>query len=233
MKNITTKNLPEAMRPYEKCLALGADALSDAELLAVIIRTGSNGVSSIELAQEILSETSPKGDLSGLFSITTARLRKFRGIGRVKAIQLLSIVELSKRMARTEAKKRLDFCSPQSIAEYYMEDFRHDTREKLMVVMLDTKLRKISDEVISTGTVNASIVSPREIFVSALKAEAVYIVLIHNHPSGDATPSQNDIEATRRILAAGKLIGIQLMDHLIIGDNTYISLKSSGYMISE
>lgn len=218
------------MRPYEKFLSFGPNALSDAELLAVIIKTGTSGISSIELAARILETASDTGTADGLVGLTLNRLTQMRGIGKVKALQILAVVELSRRIAKSSAHTKLDFNHPASIAGYYMEDLRHAKREQLIAVMLDTKLRLIGDEVISCGTVNASIVSPREVFLAAMKLDAVYIVIIHNHPSGDPTPSRNDIAITRRLQLSGQLLGITLIDHIIIGDNRFISLKDSGFM---
>lgn len=229
-KNKTTKQIPASMRPYEKFLSFGPESLSDAELLAVIIKTGTEGISSVELAARILEEAGCDGTARGLVGITMNKLTKMRGIGRVKALQILAVVELSRRIAKSCAYTRLDFHNPESVAGYYMEDLRHAKREKLIAVMLDTKLRMIGDETISCGTVNASIVSPREIFLAAMRLDAVYIVIIHNHPSGDPTPSRNDIAITKRIQLSGQLLGITLIDHIIIGDNRFISLKDSGFM---
>ena len=205
----------------------GAGALSDAELLAVIIKTGTTGISSIELAAGIIDMAcngSGSTNLAGLTGIGYEDLVSIRGIGSVKALQIMAVI------SKSCAYRRLDFRNPVSIADYYMEDLRHAECERLVLVMLDTKLRLIKDEIISTGTVNASIVSPREIFVAALRAGAVFIVMLHNHPSGDAEPSSNDIAITRRVQLAGEMLGISLIDHIIIGDNRFVSLKESGLM---
>lgn len=233
LKNRRTKDLPASMRPYEKFILYGAGALSDAELLAVIIKTGTTGISSIELAAGIIDMAcngSGSTSLAGLTGIGYEDLVSIRGIGSVKALQIMAVIELSRRISKSCAYRRLDFRNPVSIADYYMEDLRHAECERLVLVMLDTKLRLIKDEVISTGTVNASIVSPREIFVAALRAGAVFIVMLHNHPSGDAEPSSNDIAITRRVQLAGEMLGISLIDHIIIGDNRFVSLKESGLM---
>ena len=155
---------------------------------------------------------------------------KIKGVGKVKALQLLAIGELSRRIAKTSIDKGEVFCEPEMIARYYMEDMRHLQREEVILVLMNSKSQIIKDEVISKGTVNSSILSPREIFLLALKYNAVHIVLLHNHPSGDPTPSKEDLLMTARVAEAGKLIGISLMDHLIIGDNKYISLKERGFL---
>ncbi len=150
---------------------------------------------------------------------------KIKGVGRVKAIELLCLAEITKRMAKELQKDRLKLTTPKNVADYYMQDLRHLTREQVILVMLDTKNKIIKDMVISTGTVNTSIMPIREVFIQALKYEAVNIILLHNHPSGDPTPSAEDLRVSKRIQEAGNFIGITLMDHIIIGDNKYISLK--------
>lgn len=218
------KNLPESERPYEKCQKLGVKALSDAELLAVIIKTGTKNIRSTELALHILNLCAPKGGLSGLCHLTLSDLQKVKGIGKVKAIQVLCAAELSIRISASAAAGKLNFNRPDTIAAYYMEEMRHYTQEHLMLMMFDTKNRLIKDCLMFKGTVNAAMINPREIFIEALKHDAVSIVLVHNHPSGDPAPSTEDIKVTRTMAHAGRLIGIQLLDHLIIGDHRYESL---------
>jgi DNA repair protein RadC len=222
---IRTEKTNTVLRPYEKCLTLGAETLSDAELLAVILRTGVSGMNSIELAQHIFSVCCRSKGLLGLSSITIPELLKIRGVGKVKAVQIKCICELSRRTAKQSASAKLKFTEPEAIAAYYMQDLRLLEKEHMILVLLDSKCRKIAD-----GTVNASLVTPREVFAEALKYNAVSVVLLHNHPSGDAAPSHNDIAVTDRIVQAGKILGVQVIDHIIIGDNTYTSLKEKEYM---
>lgn len=219
------KDMIEEERPYEKCERLGADSLTDIELLAVLLRNGTINTNSLELARRILYPDNKKGGLITLHQWSVAQLRKIHGIGRVKALQIICIVELSKRLAKASAIKGLDFSSPAKIAEYYMEDMRHNRQEHMKLLMLNTKSRLIGETDISKGTVNASVISPRELFIEALQKNAVSIILLHNHPSGDPSPSREDILLTRRIQAAGSLIGIELLDHIIIGNNCYTSLS--------
>lgn len=216
-------------RPYEKCLKYGAEYLSDAELLAVILRTGTKGESAIELAGKILNSTVNKG-LKGLYNMTSSQLRSIKGIGSAKAVQIQCICELSKRIAKQRAAERLNFSSAATIADYYMEDLRHLAREHLMLIMLDNKCNLIKDSVITIGTINASLISTREVFLEAFRNNAYYIVLIHNHPSGNPNPSNSDLEVTRDIKNAGDLLGISLVDHIIIGDNSYVSFKEYNYI---
>lgn len=229
-KYCTVKELPLTERPYEKCEKSGPGALSDAELLAVIIRTGSLNERAVDVAAGVLNYSNTHTGLIGLNHLTLKELMSVKGIGRVKAIQLLCVAELTKRMAKATNEDRLHFLNPQSIADYYMQDMRHLSMEKILLVMLDSKSKFLKDIIISSGTVSSSLLSPREIFLLALKYEAVNIILIHNHPSGDPTPSKEDINTTRRMKEAGNLIGIKLMDHIIIGDNKYISLGEQGYL---
>ncbi len=227
---LTVKELPVSERPYEKCERYGATVLSDAELLAVIIRTGTKHQRAIELAVNILNYSTAYPGLKGLNYLTIKELMKIKGIGRVKAIELVCLTELTRRMAKDNLKDRICLTTPQNVAAYYMQDMRHLTREQVILLMLNSKNKLMKDMVISEGTVNTSIMPTREIFVHAVKEGAVNIILLHNHPSGDPTPSAEDIRVTRKLTEAGNLIGISLMDHIIIGDNKYISLKEQGLM---
>ncbi len=224
----TMKQIPKEVRPYERCLKYGPQVLSDAELLAVILRSGSVGENSLEMSNRLLSLGTMQQGLLGLLQMSVEELQTVRGIGSVKAIQLICIGELSRRIAKASASEGIVMGSPETIANYYMEDMRHQSQEILQMMMLNTKNRLIAEKIISKGTVNASLISSREIFLEALKHHAVYIILIHNHPSGDPTPSREDIVVTRRVREAGRMIGIELMDHIIIGDHSYISLKERG-----
>ena len=220
----TMKNLPEQERPYEKCWRQGAGSLTDAELLSVILRTGSRGEPALELSRRIL-EQFPQGGLLGIYHVSLPDLTQIRGIGPVKAVQLKCIAELSRRMAKAQAGSSLSFTDPETVAEYYMEQLRHEKREKTLLLLLDGKNRIIREHMISEGTVNLSMASSREIFIEALKYEAVYIILIHNHPSGDPTPSMQDLKSTKMIKKAGDFMEIPLLDHIIIGDCSYVSLR--------
>ena len=217
------KEMAEEERPYEKCLRYGAGRLSNVELLAVLLRTGTKGMNSLELAKSILEAPSGEETLLNIHQITLQKLKRLRGIGKVKAVQILCLSELAKRLAKASAKEGLVFHLPVTIAEYYMEEMRHQKQEHMKLLMLDTKSKLLGESNISKGTVNASLVSPRELFIEALDCGAVSIILLHNHPSGDPTPSQADILFTKRVKEAGELIGISLLDHIIIGNNCYIS----------
>ena len=220
-----TSNFCEQDRPYEKCLSAGPAVLSDSELLAVIIRTGTRGLTSVDLAKKILSLSKNQSGLPGICHLTLQELMKIPGIGEVKAIQILCIVELSKRIATYQAKEKIIFNNPATIAEYYMEQLRHEEQEQMICMMLDTKNQLIGEELLTRGTVNASIASPREIYLSALRYHAVHIILVHNHPSGDPIPSQADMDFTQKMKYAGELLDIHLIDHIIVGDQKYVSFS--------
>lgn len=231
MERITMKDIPVDERPCEKCWKAGPGGLSDAELLSIVIRTGSIEDNSLVLAQKILALNYPQEGILGLLHLSMQELMEVKGIGRVKGAQLLCIGELSrriwKRMARTNSAT---FSNPANIANYFIEEIRHREQELVYIMLLNTKGAMIRDVLISQGTVNTSVVSPREIFVEALKYHAVSLVLVHNHPSGDPSPSRADLSLTHRVKEAGDLIGVRLLDHIIIGDNTYISLKERGIL---
>lgn len=217
------KDIPEKERPYEKCLLLGANSLSDSELLAVILRFGTQGKSALELASEVLYSKHSQNGVLNIHRWNLQELMHIKGVGQVKAIQILCISELAKRLSKAYAAPGLSFQNPSTIANYYMEDMRHYQQEHMKLLLLNTKSKLIGESNISKGTVNSSLVSPRELFIDALQMGAVSIILLHNHPSGDPTPSKEDILVTRRIKEAGALIGIDLLDHIIIGNNCYTS----------
>ncbi|MBC7958324.1 MAG: DNA repair protein RadC [Vallitaleaceae bacterium] len=223
---LTVKELPTSERPYEKLEKYGATILSDAELLAIIIKSGTQKERSIDLAHRVL--TLNKRGLAGIHQTSLNELESISGIGRVKAIQIKAIAELSTRIAKTNALQKVQISSPGSVANIYMEEMRHLQQEHLKIVLLDTKNNIMSDHTLSVGTVNASLINPREVFIHALKNLAVHMIILHNHPSGDPTPSKEDISITKRIIEASDIIGIKLLDHIIIGDGNYISLKERG-----
>ena len=230
MHSVTMKELPPEERPYEKCLRNGPESLSDPELLAVIIRTGSRQESSLSLSKRVLEMDGGDG-LLGLLHRSLPELMEIPGIGPVKAVQLLCIGELSRRIWRQAASgEELSFHSPHAIANYYMEEMRHREQEELRAMFFNTKQVLIKELLISRGTVNASLATPREIFIEALRYRAVSLILVHNHPSGDPSPSREDVAFTKRVRLAGEMVGIALLDHIIIGDNAFLSLKERGIL---
>ena len=225
----TIKEMSTQEKPYEKCQGFGPSALTDAELLAVVLRTGTEGLSSVDLSRQILKLGSSDERLDGLYHASIPELMRIRGVGRVKAIQIVCLCELAKRLSRASSSSKLLFDRAEIIADYYMEDMRHLEQEETRCVFLNSKCHLIGDQVVSRGTVNSSLASPREIFIEAMKNRAVSLILLHNHPSGDPTPSYNDINLTNRLRQAGNIVGIPLLDHIIIGDQCYFSLKERGY----
>ncbi len=227
----TEKKQKQAEMPYEKFLKYGPESLSEAELLAIILRTGTKDCSSVELGRQILDlPVSPHKGLLGLHHISVDELMQIKGIGEVKAIKIKCLAELSMRMAKAKNEPLLRFDAPETVAGYFMEELRHEEKEKVILLCLDNKAQMIAQTVLTVGTVNASLVSPREVFRYALKMQAVYIMMLHNHPSGDPKPSRQDLEITKRLLQTGALMDIPLLDHIIIGDNNYTSFKESGLL---
>ena len=217
--------------PYEKFIAYGSKALTDSELLAILLRTGTRGMNARMLGERVLEETKQYGNgLLGLYHIPLRELRKIDGIGEVKAIQLKTVAELSTRMAQSKARGSLSFHNPASVADYYMERFRHENVEYIMLLLLDSGLHLIEEHILSKGTINASLVSPREVFIHALQAQAAGIMLLHNHPGGNPAPSDNDIRITNRVEQIGTLVDIPLYDHIILGDNKFFSFRESSLM---
>ena len=223
--HMTMKQLPPEGRPYERCLSEGPGVLSDTELLAVILRSGAAGVSSLELAGRILNLCPHREGLAGLMHLTVADLKTLPGIGNVKAVQLQCVGELSRRIARGSIARKPLFRDPDAIADYYMERLRHSEQERVFCLMLDNRNRLLGECEVSRGTVNASLFSVRDIFLKAFSYHAVHIAVIHNHPSGEPLPSFEDLQATRRLIEAGDMLGIPLLDHVIVGDRCFASIR--------
>lgn len=219
------KNLPESERPYERFRTLGAEALSDAELLAIILKTGTKELTALDLARNILAEC--QGNLLNLYELSYEQFLNHKGIGPVKAIQLKAIAELSQRIAKTSRSYQLVLDCPSSIADYYMEELRHRREEVVMGAFFDAKCRFLGDSLITTGSLSYAYVSPMELFRKALIKNAVMLVAIHNHPSGDPGPSTEDIQITETIKQGAELLGLTLADHIIIGDKRYYSFKEN------
>ena len=226
-KKITIKDMPSEERPREKMRELGASGLSNAELLAVILRTGYRDETAIRLAEKVISRA---GGLRFLPDYTLEELQGIKGIGLAKAVQIKAALELGRRMAATLRPTALSLNSPQEVAGFLMEEMRYYHKEYFKIILLNTKNQIISLEDISVGSLNSSIVHPREIFHVSIKKSAASIILVHNHPSGDPHPSREDLEVTTRVAEAGKILGINVLDHLIIGEGKYFSLKEKGFL---
>ena len=222
---IKMKELPEAERPYEKLEQYGAKALTNAELLAIIIKTGTKEETAVGLAQQILKMNSTgEENLSFLMDLTIEEFMKIKGIGKVKAIQIKAVCELSVRMNSINNYKNIIINKPSDVAEILFEEMRFEKQEILKLMMLGNKNRLLKIKDIAKGAGNFVKASIKNVLNEAVKVQAMQIILIHNHPSGDITPSKNDIEFTKEVKKASEILGIKLIDHIIIGENSYTSI---------
>lgn len=226
----TLKQLPKTEQPYEKALCNGTKTLSDAELLSILLRCGTKDCNVLQLSMQLLKANKIQEGLCGLAQLEQEDLMQISGIGHVKAIQIQCIMELAVRLSKQKNLNKISMTSPDTVAACYLQEMRYLKKEKVKLLFFDTKNHLLGEDDISFGTVNASLISPREIFLAALSYHAVHLILLHNHPSGDPTPSKEDIMVSKRVSEAGLLIGITLMDHIIIGDNKYVSLKEKGLL---
>ncbi|GIO70105.1 RadC family protein [Paenibacillus cookii] len=221
------RDIPHQERPRERMLQYGASAVSNAELLAILLRTGTKQESAIHLAQRILHQV---GSMRRLVDMSAEELMAIKGIGSAKAVQLKAGIELGLRLARTRMDEPVVIRSPRDAADVLMEQLRYLQKEHFVCLFLNTKNHIIAQETLSIGSLNASIVHPREVFRAAIKRSSASILCAHNHPSGDPAPSPEDISLTSRLKEAGEIVGIEVLDHLIIGDGEFVSLKEQGLM---
>lgn len=224
---LTIKELPAAERPRELLLAKGPAALSNAGLLAILLRTGTSRESVLRLAEQLLAK---HGGLGGLGSLAPQEMSRLKGIGPAKAVTVAAAVELGKRMAALAAGERPVVRSPQDAAELMLPRLRYEKKELFIALLLSTKNHVLASPTLAVGTLSASVVDPRELFREAINHNAASVVLVHNHPSGDPTPSAEDVALTRKMSEAGRLLDISVLDHLIIGDGKYVSLKEKGIL---
>jgi DNA repair protein RadC len=225
-QKMMVRDYPLEERPRERMINDGAEKLSNSELIAILLRTGTKDESVLELSSRILHEL---GSIRRLTEATVEELTKIKGIGKAKAVQLKAGIELGRRVARKQAAL-FTIRSPEDAADYLIQLLQLDQQEKFHVLYLNTKNQIVAEKTIFVGSLNASIVHPREVFKEAVKQSAASIIVAHNHPSGDPTPSREDIAVTKRLIEAGQMIGIECLDHLIVGDDCYISLKEQGYI---
>ncbi|WP_018131532.1 RadC family protein [Effusibacillus pohliae] len=222
---VPVRDLPTEDRPRERLLRDGAISLSNAELLAILLRTGSNGQSVIGLAEQLLSRF---GGLRPLMEADIRELVDIQGMGPAKAIQIQAAIELGKRIARLTREPVTVIRNPQDVADLLMDRLRFEKKEHFIVIHMDIKNQVMAQEIASIGSLDTSIVHPREIFKSALKKSSASIICVHNHPSGDPTPSREDILVTRRLAEVGQILGIELLDHVVIGEHRFVSMKEEG-----
>jgi DNA repair protein RadC len=229
------KDMPEHERPRERLAERGAESLRDDELIAIMLRTGMKGLSAVHIAQQLIARF---GKLENLARASLEELQQVKGVGRDKAIALKAAFTLARRMAEELRRESPVLDTPQRIVEVLREENRLYDVENFQVVMLNTRRRLIRFDNISQGTLDTLLVHPREVFKPAIAANASAIVLVHNHPSGDPTPSEADIKVTRDLIRAGQLLKIEVLDHIIIGRRTeeraqdYVSLRELGYFYS-
>jgi DNA repair protein RadC len=217
------KDLPKIERPREKLIKKGARALKKEELLAIILRTGIRGKNAIEVANDILEKYGDKKLLDASYK----ELRNIRGVGLTKAVQILAAMELGSRLFKEKSEKEVYINSSQDVAKE-IEHIKENKKENFVVLYLDARNKLIYKETVSIGTLNANLVHPREVFEPAVKNLAAQIIVAHNHPSGDPEPSEDDIIITKKLTEAGKILGIELIDHVIVAKNNYASLKEKG-----
>lgn len=219
---IKIKDLPETERPYEKLEMYGEKMLSNSELLAIIIKNGTKEYTAIDISNKILNKIN--NNLRELQDISLDDFKDIQGIGRVKAIQLKAICELAKRMSRPINDAKIQIKNTKDVADIFIDELRYEKREIVKLVLLNTKniIMKIID--ISFGGTSSALLEPKDIFIEAIKIGAPKIIIVHNHPSGDSEPSLADFEITKRIEEASKIIGIELLDHIVIGDGNYVSI---------
>jgi len=223
----TLKDLPPEIRPRERLAKDGERSLSDAELLAIILRTGNQNETALELAQRLLYQF---GGLQGLHQCSLAELAEVKGVGMAKACQIKAAMEIGRRTFETGRSEKFTIRSPADVARLLMSEMRYLDREHLRVVLLSTRNTVLDVVTVSVGTLNASLAHPRECFKEAIRQSAAAVIFVHNHPSGDPAPSPEDVSLTRQLVEAGKLLGIEVLDHVIIGDGVFVSLKERGLM---
>ncbi|MCA0986216.1 RadC family protein [Guptibacillus algicola] len=221
------RDYPEDERPRERLIKGGPEILSNQELLAIILRTGTKQESVLELSHRIIQHFE---GLRLLKDASVEELTSLSGVGPAKAVQLIAAIELGRRVSRLQQEERYTVRSPEDGANYVMEDMRFLSQEHFVCLYLNTKNQVLHRQTVFVGSLNASIVHPREVFREAFRRSAASLICFHNHPSGDPTPSREDIEVTKRLAECGKMIGIDVLDHIIIGDQKFISLKEKGYV---
>lgn len=227
MSSLMIRDFPQDERPRERLLQDGPESLSNHELLAILLRTGTKDESVLQLSNRLLNHFD---GLRLLKDASVEEITSIKGIGQAKAVQIMAAVELGRRIGRLQYSDRYIIRSPEDGAKYLMEEMRFLAQEHFVCLYLNTKNHVIHKQTIFIGSLNASIVHPREVFKEAFRRSAASLICVHNHPSGDPSPSREDIEVTKRLSECGKIIGIELLDHIIIGERKFVSLKEKGYL---
>lgn len=222
LKKFKIKDLEESKRPMEKLKKYGVDSLSNVELLAILIGSGTKDKNALEISEQILDD-----EFCGklLLYATIEELMRVKGIHIAKASRILSGLELGRRLGKIDRYEQISYNNPDSVAEYFYNHYQDSSTEEFVILILDSKNKLIALDSVSKGTINSTLVHPREVFKNAIKKSANSIILVHNHPSGDPTPSDEDISITKRLKSCGEIIGINVLDHIIVGANRHISLR--------
>lgn len=228
VRHITTKNMPTSTRPRERLRDYGAPQLSTAELIAIILGTGARGVTSTHLAERIVEEFD--GGAGRLGRLELEELAEIPGIGEAKASQMVAAVELGRRVAGAKPAKYISLASPEKVAALLMPRMRDYEREHFVALIVDAKLCLKKEVEVAVGGLTAAIIHPRDLYKQAIRANGCGLIVAHNHPSGEVTPSREDVILTKRLMEAGKILGIDFHDHIIIGDGRWMSLKEQGYL---
>ena len=223
---VMVRDLPEEERPREKLIRWGAAALSDTELLAILLRTGTSSVSVLHLAEEVLAKYQDKG-LLAIMNVSPQEVASIHGVGLAKAAAIVAAVELGRRLSAKAAQKQEKIGGPEDVARYAAPLLRFEQKEHFRVMLLDVRNRVLAMPTVSIGSLTASVAHPREIFREAIRYSAANMILIHNHPSGDPTPSREDLQLTRQMMKAGEIMGIPVLDHVIIAGDGFLSIKEA------
>ena len=223
---VMVRDLPEEERPREKLIRRGAAALSDTELLAILLRTGTSSVSVLHLAEEVLAKYQDKG-LLAIMNVSPQEVASIHGVGLAKAAAIVAAVELGRRLSAKAAQKQEKIGGPEDVARYAAPLLRFEQKEHFRVMLLDVRNRVLAMPTVSIGSLTASVAHPREIFREAIRYSAANMILIHNHPSGDPTPSREDLQLTRQMMKAGEIMGIPVLDHVIIAGDGFLSIKEA------
>ena len=224
--NVMVRDLPKEVRPREKLLQYGASALSDIELLAILLRTGTTSKSVLHLAEDVLAQYKDKG-LAAIMHISPQEIASIHGIGLAKAATVVAAVELGRRLSERAARTLEKVEGPEDVARYVIPSLRFEQKEHFLAMFLDIRNRILALSTISVGSLTSSIAHPREVFREAIRYSAASVILVHNHPSGDPAPSREDIQLTKQMMKAGEIMGIPVLDHVVVARDNFVSLKEA------